>query len=215
VDEAVVGFGIHDDLAVVAVTPCGAEGLDVVERGPRVLAAEDRQRGAHLRGGGQRVALPGTAPIVGHADHPVEGHRARERPGGRGLERVHAAHAEPEDRDAVDAVVGREESGRGGEIAELHVVVHLLHVRHAHRRIRGLAHLGREAGERLGAHDGEPVRGEPAAEILEQVADAEHVGMHNETGVRLCRRSGMDGVHGRTVAGDEDEPFGTRVVRSG
>ena len=51
--------------------------------------------------GVERLALPGPRQSSGDADHPVERHRPVEAPGGRRLERVHAAHAEADHRDVA------------------------------------------------------------------------------------------------------------------
>ena len=55
----------------------------------------------HDVGGGRRAARRscGPAPVFGHADHPVERDGAVEPVAGRGLERVHPAHAEAHHRD--------------------------------------------------------------------------------------------------------------------
>src|SRR5262249_11926206 len=81
--------------------------------------------------GVERLAGRGTGPVVGHADHAVERDRTIEASGGRCLEHLHAAHAEPEDRDLAHVVVHDQVVGRGFEVADLELVVELRHVRRA------------------------------------------------------------------------------------
>ena len=141
----------------------------------------------------------GPDPPVGHADHPVERDGPIEPAGRRRLEHLHAAHAEPHDRDLAHVVVHDEEVGRDLEVAELEVVVELLHVTHARGRIRGRHHVDRRTRERLGGAHREPVRGETTAEVVEERPQSHDVGMQDETAFREAVGSGVDRVDERAV----------------
>ncbi len=76
--------------------------------------------GDHLGSEVERLGQLGIPPRLGHADHPVERDGAIETAGRRGLEGVHAAHAEPDDRDFGDVVVDDEPVGGALEVTDLH-----------------------------------------------------------------------------------------------
>ena len=153
--------------------------------------AEDRERRAHLRRGVERLARLRAAPVLGHADHPVERDRAVEATGGRGLERVHPAHAEPEDRRRrVTSSWTTRKSAARSRSPSCSVVVDVLHVRHARHRVSRVAHVGGSAANGSGAHDREAVRGEPAAQIVEERPDPMMSGCTHERRRPACPRAG-------------------------
>ena len=78
VHEAVLGLGVHDDLAVGPVGPRGAQRLDVGCGRERVVAAEDRERRAHLGRGVERQAGLRADPA-----RRADGSSRRTRPRGR------------------------------------------------------------------------------------------------------------------------------------
>ena len=102
-------------------------------------------------------------------------------------------------RDLAHVVVHDEVVGRGLEVADLQVVVELRHVRHARRRVRVGAHLDRRAGERLGRAHREAVRGEPAAQVVEQRPHPHDVGVQHEPADGHAVGPGVDGVDGGAV----------------
>ena len=112
--------------------------------------AEDRERRAHVARGVERVAHAAAGPVGGEADHPVERHRAREASGCRGLQRLHAAHAEADHVHAVDTVAIHEEVRSTRQVVELQIVVEVAHHGHAGHRIIGGAHLGCRAAKGSG-----------------------------------------------------------------
>ena len=100
VDEAVLGAGVDDDLAVVAVAPTRPAAPRCRRAGVHGSSlAEDRERRARVGGGVERLVLLRAAPLLRRRGSSRRTRPRVEPPGGRGLERVHAAHAEAEHRD--------------------------------------------------------------------------------------------------------------------
>ena len=105
VHEAVVGALVADHRDARCLSR-----LDVGGRRPLVGRADDRHGRAGAGSGDRRRAarrLPSPRQCSGHADHPVERDGPVEAPGAGGLEREHAAHAEPGDAHGLHARAGR------------------------------------------------------------------------------------------------------------
>ena len=100
----------------------------------------------------------------------------------------------PMHRDFAHVVVHDEVVGRDLEVAELQVVVELLHVAHARGRIRGRHDLDRRPCERLGGAHREAVGGEAAAEVVEERTHSHDVGVQHETAFGNAVGTGVDGV---------------------
>ena len=151
--------------------------------------------GTDVGDGVERVRwVCGPTQSSGDTDHPVERDRPVEAPGRRGLERLHAAHAEAHHRDLAHVVVHDEVVGRGLEVADLQLVVELRDVAHPRRRVGVAADLDRRAHERLGRAHREPVGGEAAAQVVEQRPHAHDVGVQHEPGDGHAVGAGVDGV---------------------
>ena len=91
----------------------------------------------------------------------------------------------PSTATVAHVVVDDEVSRRRLEIAELEVVVEVgQRTPSALDGSSARTHLGRRAGERLGRAHREPVRREPAAEVVEQRADAHDVGVQHDARTR-------------------------------
>ena len=101
VDEAVLRALDDHDLAIGPAVPRGPQRFDIGGGRPRIVRTEERERGRHLRGDGERIdAMTGPAPRFRRAHHAVERHGRVEPIDGGRLERVVPAHAEAEHRDA-------------------------------------------------------------------------------------------------------------------
>ncbi len=149
------------------------------------------------------------APGGRHPEHPVERDGAGEAARRGRLQRLHAAEAEAEDRDAL----GAELVGGDRQVGELHVVVELGQVGEARVGMGGVAHDGGGAGERVRAAHRVAVGGDAAAQVVEERADAHEVGVHDERAGRVavvgpCR----DGWDRRAVAALEDDAGSERRV---
>ena len=101
--------------------PVGLERLDILRRRVRILLTDDREDVGEASAFVQLVERLGVAdslPRLGNPDHPVEGDdAAKMRQSGR-LQRVHPAHAEPDERN-ITALGG----GAGGDEVADHAVV--------------------------------------------------------------------------------------------
>ena len=168
VHEAVVGVGVDDDLAVGPVAPRGPQRLDVGRRastGPRRRRSRASGTTSAAVSSGSRWLGPRQSS--GTPDHPVERHRAVERPVAAALSVYMPPMQKPRIATSLDVVVDDEEVGGDVEVAELDVVVELLDPRHARRRHRAASRRRTCANGSAHAHR-EAVRGEPAAEIVEE-----------------------------------------------
>src|SRR5438477_372822 len=101
---------VMDECVIRAVVTHDGDsrGLEFVHRGgrgPRVGCADDCQYTSRVAAtyGVEWITLSRAAPFVGYVDHPVERHVAVKATGLHRLECVHAAHAEPDDVDAIAA----------------------------------------------------------------------------------------------------------------
>ena len=103
----------------------------------------------------------------------------------------------PRTATSRDVVVHHEVVGRGLEVAELQVVVELRRVPLPRRGLLVGAHVGRRARERLGRAHREAVRGEAAAQVVEQRPDAHDVGVQHDAGDGHAVGTRVDRVDGR------------------
>ena len=177
-----LGALVHDDLAVGSVGPRGARALRCRRRGVKWSTPPKTASVGHTSAMVvERLGECGPAPVLGHADHPVERDRAVEPLGGRGLERVHAAHAEAHHRDLARRRRAPRRSRprpRGRRAAAR---------RRAGARTpsapsdRSAARTS--AGARVngsGQHTAKPLRREPATQVVEQRTDAHDVGVQRD-----------------------------------
>ena len=192
VDESVLGILVHHDLAVVAAGPRLAQRIDVRRRRVRVGRAEDRERRAHVGDPRERFRLPRSPPGLGESDHSVERDRPIETVGRRGLECVHATHAEAEDRNVADVVVDDQVVGRQFEITDLALVVERCDGRHTSIEIAQIHTRPLPAPERLRTEHGDAVAREAAGQVLEQRANPADVGVHHQPYATAYRRDGHE-----------------------
>ena len=157
VDEAVLGAGVDDDLAIGTVlsTPRAAlrcPPLGVKESSSPKIASVGHTSVAESSGSRSCRA----APVRRKTDHPVERDGAIELAGRCGLQRLHAAHAEAEHTESLDAVGLSEKRACARQIVELHGVVELWHVLHPHSggcgMFTGQAHVVGAWANGSGAH---------------------------------------------------------------
>ena len=170
---------------------------------PPVLPADDGEHRTGARRGDrvEGLALGGALPLLRHPDHPVEGRGPVEATRAGGLQRVHAAHAEPEHPHRLAA--GR--LGRGQRVAEHAVVVEVADVLEA--PVERLLLL---PGPRLERADGPAgLVGQPGDVLVEQGPQATDVGDQHQSPLRRARwndqLSGGAGRQGRAHGGPGDQ----------
>jgi pimeloyl-ACP methyl ester carboxylesterase len=199
--EAVLGVGVADDVGVHRrVGERLAQRLDVLDGDGRVEVAEQPEPRRLQRGRPVDERRELREPAA-HDPAAVEPDRGPERPLERDEERHAAAHAEPDDADAlVREPRGVEVADRGVDVDEQRVVAQPLEQREHLREVA----VGRDAAagpmEDVRRHGPEPAVGEPARDVLDVVVHTERLLDHDDRGAVGRVGLGVVDVH-RAVGG--------------